>query len=104
MATAPDAEYSGRTGTACGIGGATDAIFILRFRNNEQDATSLYTRFLTTFRAQMSGAATQPASRKFVVADVYWPRPFTEEEDMGGSVQSADDEIAGCKPEQNLRR
>jgi hypothetical protein len=80
--------------------GATDAIFIAHgFRNSEEDATSLYTNFLTTFRSQMSGAL-QPslAPRKFVVAGVYWPsKPFTEADDMGGSVQAADDEIAGME-------
>ena len=80
--------------------GATDAIFIAHgFRNSEEDATSLYTNFLTTFRSQMSGALQSSlAPRKFVVAGVYWPsKPFTEADDMGGSVQAADDEIAGME-------
>ena len=75
--------------------GATDAIFIAHgFRNNEQDATSLYANFLATFRSQMGGALQSSlAPRKFVVAGVYWPsKPFTEEEDIGGSVQAAGDE------------
>ena len=80
--------------------GATDAIFIAHgFRNSEEDATSLYTNFLTTFRAQMGGAL-QPslAPRKWVVAGIYWPsKPFTEADDMGGSVQAADDEVAGME-------
>ena len=75
--------------------GATDAIFIAHgFRNSELDATSLYTNFLTNFRSHVNGVL-QPSlgSRKFVVAGVYWPsKPFTEEGDQGGSVQSADGE------------
>lgn len=63
---------------------ATDAIFIAHgFRNDERDATSLYTRFLTTFRANLSRAEfAGVASRRFVVGAVYWPsKPFREAPD-----------------------
>jgi hypothetical protein len=67
-------------------GPATDAIFIAHgFRNDETDATNLYTKFLTTFRAHLTrpelGAV---AGRQFVVAGVYWPsKPFRESFDTG---------------------
>jgi hypothetical protein len=76
---------------------ATDAIFIAHgFRNSEQDATLLYTNFLTTFSTQMSGALeARLASRKFVVVGVYWPsKPFEEVDDLGGSAQALDDDAA----------
>lgn len=54
---------------------ATDAIFLAHgFRNDEKDATRLYTTFLKTFR----GHFTRPEiagldGRKYIVAGVYWP-------------------------------
>jgi hypothetical protein len=55
---------------------ATDAIFIAHgFRNDIQDATGIYTRFLTTLRGHMSHPrlAASLADRRFVVGGVYWP-------------------------------
>lgn len=61
---------------------ATDAIFIAHgFRNDIQDATGIYTRFLTTLRGHMSHPrlAGSLAGRRFVVGGVYWPsKPFRE--------------------------
>jgi len=60
---------------------ATDAIFIAHgFRNDEDEATGLYTRFLKTFRAQLSRPEFKSiAQRQYVVAGVYWPsKPFRE--------------------------
>ena len=51
---------------------ATDAIFIAHgFRNDDTDATSLYTNFLTTFRAHLSRPEfSAVAERRFVVGGV----------------------------------
>jgi len=60
---------------------ATDAIFIAHgFRNDVTDATTLYTHFLNTFRGHLSRAEFHGvASRRFVVAGIYWPsKPFRE--------------------------
>ena len=60
---------------------ATDVVFIAHgFRNDENEATELYTRFLGTFRANLArpefGAL---ANRQIVFAGVYWPsKPFRE--------------------------
>jgi hypothetical protein len=62
-------------------GPATDAIFLAHgFRNDEADASGLYSRFLQTFRAHLSRPEFQTvAARRFVVAAVYWPsKPFRE--------------------------
>lgn len=60
---------------------ATDLIVLAHgFRNDVDDATSLYNTFLKTFKSHL----TRPefagvASRRFVVAGVYWPsKPFRE--------------------------
>lgn len=65
---------------------ATDAIFIAHgFRNDDSEATTLYTDFLKTFRGQLSRPEfTTVAARRFVVAGVYWPsKPFRETFDEG---------------------
>jgi hypothetical protein len=75
---------------------ATDAIFIAHgFRNDENDATTLYDRFLDTFRTHVDGPFRQSLGpRKFVVAGVYWPsKKFPEDVKLGGSVQALDDEF-----------
>ena len=69
---------------------ATDAIFMAHgFRNDEADATGLYTRFLKTFRGQLSRPEFKNvAARTFVVAGIYWPsKPFRESfgDDAGGT-------------------
>lgn len=77
---------------------ATDAILIAHgFRNDEDDATGLYTRFLKTLRQNLSRPELQAAlaARKFVVAGVYWPsKAFRETFADEGSVQGLDDELA----------
>jgi hypothetical protein len=69
---------------------ATDAVFLAHgFRNDNADATGLYTRFLKTFRAQLSRPEfATVAARRFVVAGVYWPsKPFREmfDDEDGGT-------------------
>ena len=67
---------------------ATDVVFIAHgFRNDENDATGLYTRFLGTFRANLSRPEfSMLASRQFVFAGVYWPsKPFRESYNEGKS-------------------
>jgi hypothetical protein len=67
-------------------GPATDAVFIAHgFRNDASDATTLYTSFLKTLRANMSRPEFQTVGeRRFVVAGVYWPsKPFRESYDTG---------------------
>lgn len=80
------------------IGPATDAIFIAHgFRNDEADATGLYTKFLTTFRAHLSRPEFgSVAGRRFVVAGVYWPsKPFRETFDDGsGNTRGLHDDSA----------
>ncbi len=74
---------------------ATDVIWIAHgFRNDETDATGLYTRFLTTFRAQLARSEFAGlAARNFLVAGVYWPSKSYQESvpSDAGSVQSVDD-------------
>jgi hypothetical protein len=60
---------------------ASDAVFLAHgFRNSAAEATTLYTRFLQTFRAHLSRPEfAGVAARRFVVASVYWPsKPFRE--------------------------
>ena len=60
---------------------ASDAILLAHgFRNDESEASTLYARFLKTFRAQLSRPELATvAARRFVVAGVYWPsKPFRE--------------------------
>src|SRR5688572_6029845 len=55
---------------------ATDAIVLAHgFRNDEHDATRIYSGFLNTFRAHLGRheLAAALADRRFVVAGVYWP-------------------------------
>jgi hypothetical protein len=62
-------------------GSATDAVFLAHgFRNDEGEATGLYTRFLKTFRGHLSRPEfTGIAARNFVVGGIYWPsKPFRE--------------------------
>ncbi len=75
--------------------GATNIIFIAHgFRNDEDDATGLYDRFLTTFREHLNNPAfSSVAKRKLAVGGVYWPsKPF--QETYSGSVQAVDAETA----------
>ena len=88
------AEFNGLKAAAAQ---ATDAIFLAHgFRNDEHDATRLYTDFLTHFRAQAQRPELQPnlAPRKFVAAGVFWPsKPFRESfPSDAGSVQAIDSE------------
>ena len=73
--------------------GTTDFISIAHgFRNNEQEATALYTEFLKNLRAHMTrGELASLPGRKFVVAGVFWPsKSFPEGPSEGdGGVQSA---------------
>jgi hypothetical protein len=60
---------------------ATDAIFLAHgFRNDEADASTLYRRFLETFRVNLARPEFHSvSSRRFVVAGLYWPsKPFRE--------------------------
>ena len=62
-------------------GTVTDAIFLAHgFRNDEADASTLYRRFLQTFRANLARPEFHSVSaRRFVVAGLYWPsKPFRE--------------------------
>jgi len=75
---------------------ATDAIFLAHgFRNDLNDATKLYTKFLDTFRAHLSRPEfSELSKRNFVVAGVFWPSkplPETFHSDEG-SAQATDDD------------
>jgi hypothetical protein len=67
---------------------ATDVVFIAHgFRNDEHDATRLYTNFLKTFRANLARPELSGlGNRQFVFAGVYWPsKPFRESYEEGKS-------------------
>ncbi|HZL95284.1 MAG TPA: hypothetical protein VFB99_16635, partial [Vicinamibacterales bacterium] len=83
---------------------ATDVIFIAHgFRNDEHDATRLYTRFLGTFSANLARPEFSTlADRQFVFAGVYWPsKPFRETYEEGKSgtrgLQDAAPTLADAK-------
>jgi hypothetical protein len=83
---------------------ATDAIFIAHgFRNDDAEATGLYTKFLKTFRGHLSRPEFKGvAARRFVVAGIYWPsKPFREAfaDEPGGTrgVQNPKEALAGLK-------
>jgi hypothetical protein len=59
------------------------------FRNDENDATGLYTRFLETFRQNLERPELQSSlgSRTFVMAGVYWPSKAFKEA-FGGNLES----------------
>ena len=75
---------------------ATDVVFIAHgFRNNEQDATGWYTKFLETFQANAAREEFKNNldQRKWLVAGVYWPSKALPEGPSGdGTAQSLDDE------------
>jgi hypothetical protein len=78
---------------------ATDIIFLAHgFRNDEDDATGLYTRFLQTFHKNLGRPEFQASlgPRSFVVSGVYWPsKAFRETFKEGeGAVQGVGDEQA----------
>jgi len=73
---------------------ATDVIVLAHgFRNDENDATTLYETFLKTFRAHLSRPEfSEVAARHFVVAGVYWPsKPFRETYTEQGGTRALQD-------------
>jgi hypothetical protein len=83
---------------------ATDAVFIAHgFRNDEMDATNLYTTFLKALRADLARPEfAELAARRFVVAGVYWPsKPFKEAPETPPSgtrgIHTASDSMADAK-------
>jgi hypothetical protein len=85
-------------------GSATDVIFIAHgFRNDENDATGLYTRFLETFKANLARPEfSMLANRQFVFGGVYWPsKPFRESYDDGSTgtrgLQNNSPTLAGAR-------
>ena len=78
---------------------ATDAVLIAHgFRNSEGEATTLYTNFLNTFRANCARPEfkTSLPRRRLVVAGVFWPsKAFREASDRDeGGVQGLGGEAA----------
>jgi hypothetical protein len=78
-----------------GAAAATDAVFIAHgFRNDVNDATTLYTNFLGTFRGHLARPEFQEiAKRKYIVAGVFWPsKPLPESIGAAGEggTQAAD--------------
>ena len=74
-------EYDAMVQRANAAPAATDAVFLAHgFRNDVNDASSLYNTFLKTFRSHLSRPEfTDVAARRFIVAGVYWPsKPFRE--------------------------
>ena len=77
-----------------GAAAATDVVLLAHgFRNDENDATGLYTRFLTSFAGQVGRSEFHPlAARKIIAGGVFWPSKSYQETfpaDAGG-VQAAD--------------
>lgn len=77
-------------------GGATDAILIAHgFRNSEDEATTLCSEFLKTFRDHLNGDFKGISTRKYIVGGIYWPsKAFKEVEDLAGSTQGLDSDTA----------
>ncbi|HEY6340520.1 MAG TPA: hypothetical protein VIY49_03435 [Bryobacteraceae bacterium] len=78
-------------------GAATDVIFIAHgFRNSEDDATGLYTKFLHNFQANLGRPELKAlAQRNYAVAGVYWPSLAFQEtfqQPSGGGVQAFGDD------------
>jgi hypothetical protein len=75
---------------------ATGVIFLAHgFRNDVNDATTLYTNFLAGFRAHFARPECRVLSScDFAVAGVYWPSKALPESfpALGGSTQSLDDD------------
>jgi hypothetical protein len=78
---------------------ATDTVFIAHgFRNDEQEAATLYTNFLKTFRANSSRPEFHASlgGRRLVIAGIFWPsKSFKESfptEAGGGGVQGLGDD------------
>jgi hypothetical protein len=74
-------EFDGMIERANEAPPATDAVFLAHgFRNDVNDATTLYNTFLQTFRSHLKRPEfADVAARRFVVAGVYWPsKPFRE--------------------------
>jgi len=73
---------------------ATDVMILAHgFRNDENDATTLYTQFLTSLRGQLGRTEFQRvAARKILVGGAYWPSKSFQETFPAdaGSVQDAD--------------
>lgn len=82
-------------------GAATDAIFLAHgWRNNEDDASRWYTRFLATFGAHMASPefAGKLGGRKWMVAGIYWPSKSLPEGPSGeGQAQSLEGDEAAQK-------
>src|SRR6188768_3537140 len=73
--------------------GITDVVLIAHgFRNDAQDASSLYQRFLANLRSHLSHAALSASlsPRKFAVGGIFWPsKSFSEGPKKGeGGAQS----------------
>jgi hypothetical protein len=74
-------EFDALIDRAKGTPPATDAVFLAHgFRNDVDDASTLYNTFLKTFRSNLTRPEfADVAARRFVVAGVYWPsKPFRE--------------------------
>lgn len=74
----------------------SDAILIAHgFRNDENDATGLYTRFLETLRQHIDGRfRANLGARRFAVAAIYWPsKSFPEDIKFDGSTAGIEDEL-----------
>jgi len=87
-------EFSAMIERAKAAPPATDVIFLAHgFRNDVDDATTLYNTFLKTFRAHFSRAElSELAARRFVVAGIYWPsKPFRETYGDQGGTRSLQD-------------
>jgi hypothetical protein len=86
---------------------ATDVLLLAHgFRNDEKEASSLYERFLTNFRAHLTHAniAAAMKDRRFVVGGVFWPsKKFSEGPDKSeGNTQSFDSDDAHDEVRQQL--
>ena len=84
--------------------GVTDVLLIVHgFRNDEQDASLLYQRFLANFRTAMSNGqlAASMSPRKFAVGGIFWPsKAFSEgpkKAEGGAQSVSAEEEVEAVR-------
>jgi len=71
---------------------ASDAIFISHgFRDDENDATGLYSVFLANLRHDIEGLFQAAlGSRKFMVGAIYWPsKAFPEQVNFNGALPAS---------------
>ncbi len=80
---------------------ATDVVFLAHgFRNDEAEATTLYTNFLTSLRGHLGRTEFQSvAARKILVGAVYWPSKSYQETFPGNAGTTQDADVSAAQME-----